>query len=85
MCFSLEELLEAFNSRGKRFSVRKSYSRMLAEMLREKKLKFFAKCIREWVLVQKSHVYVGGISLMFVNSRFTSGGSYLTLNRYDQA
>lgn len=56
MCLSLQELLEALVSGETRSEVGNSSGRMLAELFRERSLSYFAQCIREWVLVGRSHL-----------------------------
>lgn len=56
---SLEELLGAVENRVTWLSVESSYGPMLAELLKEKVLKSCAKCVRKWVVVERSHVYNG--------------------------
>lgn len=57
---------------------------MLAEQLREEELTFSAKCIREWILVDKSHVCDGKVQMMSVNSWLISGGRCCTLKNYNR-
>lgn len=83
--FSLEELLGVIESRGSGLSVRNSYGRMLVEILGEKALRAFAKCIREWVLVDMIFVCDGNILVIFVKSGLTGGGRCPTLKNYDRA
>lgn len=51
VCLSLVELLAATESKETGMSAENSYNRMLAKLLRERTLRSFAKCMKEWVLV----------------------------------
>lgn len=83
--FSLEELLEATESRGTGLSARHSYVQVLAELPNAEALRSSEKCIREWVLVDRSHVWDSGTRLVFVKCGFISEGCCLSSMEYDCA
>lgn len=56
VCFSLQELLRAIESKETGFSERNLYGLMLVELIRYKVLKSFAKRIEKQILLGRSRV-----------------------------
>lgn len=83
VCSSLEDLLEAFESRRTGLSVGNSYARMLVDLLCEETLNSFAKCTKEWVLVDRSRVYDEDTRMMVLKSGFISAAFCRTLKTSD--
>lgn len=84
VCLSVEELLEAIENRKTGMSIGNLYGRMLVELLREEAMISFAKCVREWVVVDRSQVCDGEIQIVFVKSGFIRAGYCPTLKDYDR-
>lgn len=66
-------------------SVQILYGRMPIELVREKSLRSFAKCVREWVLVDKSNACDGDVWVVLVKSGLIIESCCSTLKNYELA
>lgn len=66
ICLPLEKMLRATNTRWTSLSVENPYGGTTPELFIEEVLKCLPECVKEFVLVEETHVYDGDLRMKFL-------------------